>query len=278
MNLVEFVAPFDEPLDIPPLVATDLDGTLLDYRTRALPAGFEETLGRIFAAGTAFAVASGRPLPAVRLLFPRHANRIWVVSDNGAALWHGPELVAERPIPTALWEEAYAAARELPDVGAVLVGTGGAWAAPMDPTAQAFLAPFYAPLSILEDPVPVARRAPSIRKLLVYRRGGDSPEMLAFRDRFSPALSIVSAEPGFLDCMAPGVEKGGMVRELQRRLGVDPERCVCFGDWENDVGLLRSCGRSYAMRGAHPAAIAAARFIAPPCSEAGAKTVLDRLF
>ena len=43
-----------------PLVATDLDGTLLDYRTRSVPAGFGAMLDRVLAAGAAFAVASGR--------------------------------------------------------------------------------------------------------------------------------------------------------------------------------------------------------------------------
>jgi len=262
----------------PPLVVTDLDGTLLDYRTRAVPEGFDAILDRVLAAGSAFAVASGRTAANVRSLFPRHADRIWIVSDNGAALWHGEELVAERAIPTAVWENAYAAAREIPGAAALLVGTGGAWAAPGGKDSLAFLDRFYAPLSILPDPVSAARRAPSIRKILVRHASGDTPEMDAFRARFGDRLSIVSAEPGFLDCMAPGVDKGAMVRELQKRIGADPERCVCFGDWENDVGLLRSCGQSYAMAGGHPAALAAARFTAPSCEEAGELQILEQLF
>ena len=38
-----------------PLVATDLDGTLLDYRTRSVPEGFGAVLDRVLAAGAAFA-------------------------------------------------------------------------------------------------------------------------------------------------------------------------------------------------------------------------------
>ena len=56
--------------DIPPLVVTDLDGTLLDYRTRRVPDGFGRILDRILAAGSAFAVASGRPPASIRSLFP----------------------------------------------------------------------------------------------------------------------------------------------------------------------------------------------------------------
>ena len=78
--------------------------------------------------------------------------------------------------------------------------------------------------------------------------------------------------------MPAGVDKGVAVRELQERLGVAPARCVCFGDGENDAPMLAACGRSYAMAGGHPAALAAARFVAPPCDENGELSVLEKLF
>ena len=46
--------------ETPPLVATDRDGTLLDYATRRVPEGFGEVLEHVLAAGATVAVASGR--------------------------------------------------------------------------------------------------------------------------------------------------------------------------------------------------------------------------
>ena len=44
------------------------------------------------------------------------------------------------------------------------------------------------------------------------------------------------------------------------------------------ASMLAACGQSYAMSGGHPAALAAARFVAPPCEENGEVSVLERMF
>ena len=264
--------------DIPPLVVTDLDGTLLDYRTRRVPDGFGKMLDRILAAGSAFAVASGRPPASIRSIFPEHADRIWILSDNGARLSFGGTIVAGHEIPETLWAELAAAACQLPETDVVLVGDAACYARERRPEDAAFFRVAYFPLVVAPDPVSAAR-GDCIRKVIVCRRDGpDDGGPEALRERFGDRLCAVSAEPGWIDFMPAGVDKGVAVRELQDRLGIAPERCVCFGDWENDAPMLAACGRSYAMTGGHPAAIAAARFLAPPCTEGGEVTVLERLF
>ena len=94
-----------------PLVVTDLDGTLLDYRTRSVPAGFGAVLDRVLAAGAAFAVASGRTPESVRSLFPEHADRLWIASDNGARLTHGTNVASSSPRSGARFRRRPAASR-----------------------------------------------------------------------------------------------------------------------------------------------------------------------
>ena len=263
--------------ETPPLVATDLDGTLLDYATRRVPEGFDEVLGRVLAAGAAFAVASGRTPHGIRTLFPRFADRLWLVCDNGARLCRGAELVEFRAIPGDLWTAYARAGLAVPDTDVVIVGRDACFAPPWTESDRAFLETVYHPLLVSSDPVAAAAGTPVCKVLVRLRRG--APDALdTLRARFGSALSLSGAEPGWLDAMAPGVDKGSGVRALQRILGADPARCVCFGDWENDVPMLRACGRSYAMRGGHPAALAAARFVAPPCAEGGVAAVLRTLF
>ena len=268
----------DKSFDIPPLVVTDLDGTLLDYRTRRVPDGFGRILDRILAAGSAFAVASGRPPASIRSLFPEHADRIWILSDNGARLSFGGTIVAGHEIPETLWAQLAAEACQLPETDVILVGDAACYARERRPEDAAYFRPYYFPLVVAPDPVPAAR-GDCIRKVIVCRRSGpDDGGPEALRERFGDRLCAVSAEPGWFDFMPAGVDKGVAVRELQERLGAAPARCVCFGDWENDAPMLAACGQSYAMTGGHPAAIAAARFLAPPCAEGGEMTVLERLF
>ncbi len=261
-----------------PLVATDLDGALLDYRTRSVPSGFGAVLDRMLAAGTAFAVASGRTPASVRSLFPAHADRIWIVSDNGARLSRGADVVFERSLDPALWRGLSAEACRIGTADVILVGAEACYMRDSGPETADIFRRFYFPLVVAPDPAAAAGND-RIRKVLVCNRERRPDAAVdALRERFGDRVSAVSAEPGWIDFMAEGVDKGTAIRRLQEWLGADPERCVCFGDWENDVSMLAVCGRSYAMSGGHPAALAAARFVAPPCEENGELTVLDGLF
>ena len=261
-----------------PLVVTDLDGTLLDYRTRSVPAGFGAVLDRVLAAGAAFAVASGRTPESVRSLFPEHADRLWVASDNGARLTHGTNVVFERVLEPALWRALSAEACRIATVDVLLIGAEACYMREHGAEAAELFRRYYFPLVVAPDPA-AAARDDRIRKVLVCNRDRRPDAGLdALRARFGERVSAVSAESGWIDFMAPGVDKGSAIRRLQERLGADPGRCVCFGDWENDAAMLAACGQSYAMSGGHPAALAAARFLAPPCEENGELAVLDRLF
>ena len=262
----------------PPLVATDLDGTLLDYRTRSVPDGFGAVLDRVLAAGTAFAVASGRTPASVRSLFPGHADRIWIASDNGARLSHGADIVFERSLEPELWRALSSEACRIETVDVLLIGAEACYMRDRGAEAAELFRRYYFPLRVAPDPAAAAGED-RIRKVLVCNRDRrPDAELDALRERFGDRVSAVSAEAGWIDFMAAGVDKGSAIRRLQDILGADPERCVCFGDWENDATMLAACGRSYAMSGGHPAALAAARFVAPPCDENGVISVLDRLF
>ena len=264
--------------EIPPLVATDLDGTLLDYRTRSVPAGFGAVLDRVLAAGTAFAVASGRTPGSIRSLFPEHAERIWIASDNGARLSRGSETIFERALEPGLWRALSDEACRIETVDVLLIGAEACDMRDRGADAAELFGRYYFPLRIAPDPA-AAAGDDRIRKVLVCNRDRrPDAELDALRERFGDRVSAVSAEPGWIDFMAAGVDKGSAIRRLQELLGADPERCVCFGDWENDASMLAACGQSYAMSGGHPAALAAARFVAPPCEENGEVSVLERLF
>lgn len=57
---------------------------------------------------------------------------------------------------------------------------------------------------------------------------------------------------------APEVDKGVALRAAAERLDVPVERFVAIGDSENDAGMLRAAGESYAVANADEAAIDAA--------------------
>ena len=74
------------------LIASDLDGTLLDDKKR-LPKDFFEVLDELNERGIHFAVSSGRTFGAVGHLFPEgYREKMDFICDNGSCLLLGGKL------------------------------------------------------------------------------------------------------------------------------------------------------------------------------------------
>jgi hydroxymethylpyrimidine pyrophosphatase-like HAD family hydrolase len=80
-----------------------------------------------------------------------------------------------------------------------------------------------------------------------------------------------------MEFMAPGVSKGRAVRWLARRAGVPLGQCIAIGDQYNDLEMITEVGHGVAMPSAPAAVRAAARYVAPPVTEAGAAQMIERI-
>lgn len=65
------------------LIATDMDGTLLD-EDKNIPQGFFEMLNKLKEKGVAFVVASGRSYVTLYENFKPHSDSLDFICDNGA--------------------------------------------------------------------------------------------------------------------------------------------------------------------------------------------------
>lgn len=86
-----------------------------------------------------------------------------------------------------------------------------------------------------------------------------------------------SGDGSLLEVSAAGVSKARTLDDLCAARGIDPGRVWAFGDMPNDVGMLTWAGRSYAMANAHPDAAAAATTRCPPNDEDGVAAILEHL-
>ena len=64
----------------------------------------------------------------------------------------------------------------------------------------------------------------------------------------------------WMDCMAPGINKGEAVKLLQESLGISSRETMVFGDQMNDIEMMRQAYYSFAVGNARPEVKEAARF------------------
>jgi len=257
------------------LVATDLDGTLLDDQGR-LSVRTQDVLRRVQEQGVRVVIVTARPLRWMDELWASvgGGRGVGIVSngaitydiDSRAVLHHvGIPAVDGLPIAESIREAAPGAAFALECLGGLRHETGYV---EMHPT----------PPGVPVGPLPEIWDEPAV-KVLVQHLTLDPAEFRArvidaVGDRATPTWTV----DHLMEISAVGVTKGGALADLCGGLGIPAAEVVAFGDMPNDIPMLTWAGTSYAVGNAHPTVREAADHVAPTNSEDGVATVLTGLF
>ncbi|TNC27432.1 Cof-type HAD-IIB family hydrolase [Amycolatopsis alkalitolerans] len=271
-------------MEQPLLIASDVDGTLLDTYER-LSSRTLAVVRRVADAGVPLVLASGRPPRWIPSVAEPAGLTGYAVCANGAVLYDiGEDLVAEVNgllEPMLLREVVAEVARALPRCGFAAERIGK-HALDSDIGNLVIEDSFRNPWGDGEG-MRVTRGEivghPAM-KLLVSRPGMTSDEMAeAVGAVLDESVDITfSAGSGLIEISARGITKATGLAEVAARLGVPAERIIAFGDMPNDVAMLRWAGHGVAMANAHPAVREAADEITGPNTEDGVAQVLERWF
>ena len=256
------------------LIASDMDGTLLDSEKR-LPQGLMGVLRALRERGVRFAVASGRQYAALRRDMREVQDDILFICENGALVMERGRRLHIDPMPVATVADAVRATKEISGVFPVLCRAEVALVE--RGASQEFMratAPYYPSLRMVDDLLSCCG-SDDVCKVAFYDEGdAQTHELPALQGKLGAELSVILSGEKWVDVMRPGVHKGGAMRALQEKLHIAPEECMAFGDYLNDCELLESVGESYAMENAHPRLKAMARHIAPGNDEDGVLRVI----
>lgn len=265
----------------PKMVASDVDGTLIDHREQVSPRT-KAAIDALIADGVPFVLATGRPPRWIDPVVDGLGYAPLCVCGNGAVIYDSAtDRVLDThtlDVETLTWA-AELAERLLPGCGlaAERVGLSAHDAA----TPQFVSSPEYEHAWLNPDDTQVSRAeviaAPAI-KMLIRLPGAASGDM---RAALEPALSgradlTYSTDNGLIELSAPGVSKATGLATVAQRLGVQHSALIAFGDMPNDVPMLLMAGHGVAMANAHPEALAAADEVAAANHEDGVARILER--
>ena len=77
--------------------------------------------------------------------------------------------------------------------------------------------------------------------------------------------------------MSKDVDKGNGLRVLCEHLGISREETIAFGDNDNDIGLLKAAGVSYAVETARESVKQIADYVCPSYAEKGVYQIIKKL-
>ncbi len=261
---------------VPALIATDLDGTLLDAESR-IPRRNAEALWRAHRHGVPIAITTGRPVRWLGGLESIQGLRPHVICSNGSVRFDlASGTMAHRvEVPPDTARSVAAELRDREPGITFAVEIGARWGCePEFPIRDGRAVPDV--IAPIDELVGIG-----VVKLMALS-GTSSSDALAQRlvpiigGRLSATWSMGGAR-GLLEIGPPGVSKATALRELCDELGIGLHDVVAFGDMPNDLDMLRAVGHPYAMANAHPLLLAEGFNLAPRHTDDGVGRVVDAL-
>ena len=238
------------------LIATDIDGTLIDASHRP-SASTLAALTRARDEGVLVVPTSGRqPFSIAEVLRDTWLAEGLVIGANGAVatdLGTG-EIMFEHSVSVEAQTELFLSLRELfPSLVCVSVRDGGdtfwpeaGYVGMMDPGdhGRGGVLPHY--------PLDVVLGSPSL-KLVVRGRDVEPEELREAAQRLEvPGVSVSTSGAPFLEVAAAGVNKASGLEAVCATLGIAPDEVVAFGDNNNDLEMIAWAGIGVAMGNALP--------------------------
>ena len=264
------------------VIATDMDGTLLDPKGQLDLPRLEKILDKLDQCDIRFVIATGNEVHRMRQLLGHLTERVVLVVANGARIFENNELIQAQTWDDAMVDKALAhfKGRECQDQFVVTAMNGGFV---KEGTVFTELDKFMTPEMIEKlyqrmnfvDEFDSSLFGGVLKMSMVVGEERLDSVLQEINDLFDGHVRAVSSGYGCIDILQDGIHKAWGLVELLKRWNLKPEQIMAFGDSENDIEMLELAGISYAMENAEESVKRVATKVAPANSQAGVYQVLE---
>lgn len=236
------------------LIASDLDGTLVrDYEQNISDEVFE-LIRELKKRGVLFVPASGRQYANMRRLFAPLGYEIPYIAENGALCIYHDQVLSRGQIPPATIQhilDILMDYRREYHTGHCILSVKDTYYS--DSQDERFMDYMLNTMGNIVEHTPnlFAVHEPLL-KAAVCDFGGT--EILApyFSERLNGEIRVATSASHWIDFIAPNANKGTALNDLMTHFNIKKEECICFGDQQNDLEMLKLAGTSYVMSTAAP--------------------------
>ncbi len=252
-----------------------MDKTLLTDDNQ-FPPGLWELVGRLNDAGIAFVPASGRPLLTLREMFDHPELDFTFISDNGAVVERGGEVIHQSVISSAAYMPVVETTLNKTGGVPVVCTTDGGYASKNGERFADQIGLYFRNLHFVDDLSELP--SPAVKVSAYF---DDLGARAALDSTYAPQhgadFAVTLGGEPWVDVTNKGVTKGEALILLGRSMGLHRSEMMAFGDALNDLSMLDAVEHSYAMANADPAVLKTARHVAPSNRDYGVVTVVEEV-
>ncbi|EFX40141.1 Cof-like hydrolase [Streptococcus peroris ATCC 700780] len=270
-----------EVMDIK-VIATDMDGTLLDSRGQLDLPRLEKILNRLDQRGVRFVIATGNEVHRMRQLLGHLAERVVLVVANGARIFEHNKLLQAQTWDDAMVDRVlgHFKGRECQDQF-VVTGMNGGFVkkgtifTELDKfMTSEMIEKLYQRMHFVDE-FDSSLFGGVLKMSMVVGEERSDAVLQEINDLFDGQIRAVSSGYGCIDILQTGIHKAWGLEKLLKRWSLKSEQIMAFGDSENDIEMLKLAGISYAMENAEESVKEVATGVAPANSQAGVYQVLE---
>ena len=257
------------------LVVTDMDGTLLNSKHEVSPLFFEQ-FEALKKNNIQFIAASGRQYHSILDKLHSIEADITIVAENGAYIVRNGETLFVNEISREHILNFIPICEAIPEVNIVVCGKKKAYI--LEDSSEKFkhtIAEFYSSYLTLDSFENLPED--SFFKIALNHYGGSEkniyPEIKYLEKDWQVKISGIE----WVDISQKSAHKGNAISKLQKELNISSNETMAFGDYNNDIEMLRLAAYSFAMENAHPNVKEVANFSTLSNDDNGVENILSQL-
>lgn len=233
------------------LIASDIDGTLLQGNATTLNKRLFEQIRILKEHNIQFVAASGRQLASICNLFHPVKDEISYIAENGSLCIHQGKVISKSIIEKSLATQIINTISNVPDWNCIVSGEYVCYTTSKNPDFIRMLAKDLKNEVVCVDDF-LSEVAEPILKIAVCDIHSPQKTLAYFQDSFADKIKVVTSGRTWFDFIAPNANKGIALTTLSDYLNIPLSNCLAFGDQYNDTEMLEYAGTSYAMSNAAP--------------------------
>lgn len=255
------------------LVASDMDGTLLDSN-KQLPSDFMAWVRNHPDIKTV--IASGRQYYTLVKDFLPIKDELIYVAENGGFVFEKDKIIYSNEMAKEDIRICLALIENIEGLTPIVCGAKSAYMKQAEENIYRETAMYYARLRLVENLYEAALQDTVVKIAIFVDEKKAEPAMQYFAGLDEHLAAVLSGD-SWIDLSNGTVNKGIAVEAIQKKYGIDKTESMAFGDYLNDVGLIKSCGESYCMENGHPDLKALAKYVTASNDDNGVMKVLQKL-
>ncbi|NJB82287.1 HAD family hydrolase [Wenyingzhuangia aestuarii] len=256
------------------LIVSDMDGTLLNSEHNVSDLFFEQ-FKKLKAKNIKFVAASGRQYHSILQKLESIKEHITIVAENGAYVVENGKEVFANAFAKKDVIDLLKVSGKIPNTNIVLAGKKKAYFLKVSKEFESTVSEYYSEYEIIES----FENLPDdefLKIALCNTQGAEANIYPYLKDLVGDWLVKVSGEM-WVDVALKANHKGNALERIQEQLGISDEETMAFGDYQNDIEMLRKVKYSFAMENAHPDVLKTANYKTLSNNHFGVETVINQL-